>query len=161
MKELKITRKEEPGAYPYLVKVLKNHTRSSDYMIQLMKEHISCDSKMCDYKACELDLFKPLRMPIEAYTKLRAHLFPLPILTLMPCTPCVDLRYMSLTESMLLPFADAHQPSKMTRAATMATKNLVSSSALGPIRGRDKPQGRRGKGRSNNVKGDDAHVVRV
>ena len=134
MKELKITRKEEPGAYPYLVKVLKNHTRSSDYMIQLMKEHISCDSKMCDYKACELDLFKPLRMPIEAYTKLRAHLFPLPIPKLTPNTPGGNLRYMSLMESMLLPFTNAHQPSKMTRAAATAANDLVLASALGPIR---------------------------
>ena len=144
LKELKITRKEAPGAYPHSMKVLKNHTRSSDYMIQFMKKPISGDSNMCDCKACELDLFKPLRMPIEAYTKLRAHLFLLPIPKLTPDTPGGDLRYMSLTESMLLPFTDAHQPSKMTRAASTAAKDLVSSSALGPIRGRGNLQGNKG-----------------
>jgi hypothetical protein len=126
-------------------------------MIQFMKEPISGDSDMCECMACELGLFKPLRMPIEAYTKLRAHLFPLPIPKVTPDTPGGDLRYMSLTESMLLPFTDAHQPSKMARAAATAAKD--SSSALVPIRGRGKPQGRRGS--SNKVAGDDARVVRI
>jgi hypothetical protein len=93
--------------------------------------------------------------------KLRAHLFPLPIPKLTPDTPGGDLHYMSLTESMLLPFTDAHQPSKMTRAATTAAKDSVSSSALGPIKGRGNPQGRRGRGRSNRVASDDVYVVRV
>ncbi len=48
-----------PGAYLQLTKTLKNHTRSSDYMIQIAKKLISRDSNMCDYKACELDLFNP------------------------------------------------------------------------------------------------------
>ncbi len=33
LKELKVTRKEALASYPALMKVIKNHTRSSDYMI--------------------------------------------------------------------------------------------------------------------------------
>ena len=62
IKGKKNARKEAPGAYPHLMKVIKNHTRSSDQIIQFMKKHISVDSNMCNCRACELDLFKPLRM---------------------------------------------------------------------------------------------------
>ena len=90
-----------------------------------MKKPISGDSNICECKACDLYLLKPLRITIEAFTKLRAHLFPLPISKLTPDTPGGDLRYMSLTESMLLPFMDAHQPSKMNRAAATAANDFV------------------------------------
>ncbi len=72
MKELKLTRKEAPATHPELMKVIKNHTRSSNYMIQNMKKLIAIDSNdvLCDCKACELGLFMSMRMSIEAYEKL-------------------------------------------------------------------------------------------
>ena len=158
LKEVKITRKEAPTAYPHLTKVLKNHTRSSDYMAQFLKHPISGDSNMCDCKACELELFKPLRMPLEAFTKLRANLFPLPIPNLTPDSPGGDLSYMSLTESMLLPFTDEHQPSKMTRVVATAAKDLLSPSAMGPMRGIGRARVRRGRRGSNRGASDDADL---
>ena len=118
LKELKITRKEAPGAYPELMKVIKNHSRASDYMIQLVKEPLLASPNVCDCKACELGLFKSLRMPREAYDKMHTNLFPLPIPEERNGIPSGELRYLSLEDTMKLPFTDDHQPSKQSRRAT-------------------------------------------
>ncbi len=73
LKEIKITRKEVPGAYPELMKVLKNHSRASDYMIQFVKEPLVSSPNDYDCKACELGLFESFRMPREAYDKLSTY----------------------------------------------------------------------------------------
>jgi hypothetical protein len=39
LKEIKITRKKAPGVYLELMKVFKNHSRASDYMIQFSRSH--------------------------------------------------------------------------------------------------------------------------
>jgi len=145
LKELKVTRKETPASYPELMKVIKNHTRSSDYMIQFTKNPIAIDSyNMCDCKACELGLFMPLRIPIEAYEKLQRKLSPLHIPQSSPGVPAGELRYMSIEDSIALPFTDAHQPSKKT-LAVVDTPSTTQSSGRGRGRGR----GTRVRGRGN------------
>ncbi len=145
LKELKVTRKEAPASYPELMKVIKNHTRSSDYMVQFMKKPIAIDSSnMCDCKACELGLFMPQRMPIEAYEKLQKNLFPLPIPQSSQGVPASELRYMSFEDSIALPFTDAHQPSKKTLAVVD-----IPSTSQGIGRGRGRGRRGRGGGRGN------------
>ena len=112
LKKLKLTRKEAPAAYPELMKVIKNHTRSRDYIIQFMKKPIAIDSNdvFCDCKACQLGLFMSTRMPIEAYEKLQKKLFLLPIPQSSPDALGGELRYMSFEDSIGFPFTDVHQP---------------------------------------------------
>ena len=131
LKEIKITRKDAPGAYPQLMKVLKNHSRASDYMIQFVKEPLVLSPNGCDCKACELGLFESLRMPREVYDKVHANLFPLPIPEERSGTPGGDLRYCSLEETMKLPFTDDHQPSKQARRAASQQQNQVSIAGQG------------------------------
>jgi hypothetical protein len=119
LKEIKITRKEAHGAYPELMKVIKNHSRASDYMIQFVKEPLVKSPNRCDCKACELGLFKSLRMPREVYDKLHTNLFPLPIPGERDGTPIGELRYLSLEDTMKLPFTDDHQPSKQARRVAL------------------------------------------
>ncbi len=70
LNELKITRKDAASKYPELMKVLKNHTRSSDYMVQFVKSPLCTTPLVCDCKACEKGIFQPLRMPISTYEDL-------------------------------------------------------------------------------------------
>ena len=131
LKEIKITRKQAPGAYPELMKVLKNHSRASDYMIQFVKEPLVSSPNGCDCKACELGLFESLRMPREAYDKVHANLFPLPIPEERSGTPGGELRYRSLEDTMKLPFTDDHQPSKQARRAALEQQKQVSIAGQG------------------------------
>ena len=73
LKEIKITRKEAPGPYPELVKVLKNQSKASDYMIQFVNGPLVSSPNGCDCKACGLGLFESLRMPREAYDEVHAN----------------------------------------------------------------------------------------
>ncbi len=112
MMKLKITRKDAPGLYPELLKDIKNHTRSSDYMIQFMKKPLTSISNVCSCKARELGLFQYLPMPIEAHQDVPSKLSPLPIPKPTPITPGGVLVYISMGDSMRLPFIDEHRPSK-------------------------------------------------
>ena len=60
LNELKITRKDAASKYPEMLKVLKNHTRSSDYMVQFVKSPLCTPPLVCDCKACENGIFQPL-----------------------------------------------------------------------------------------------------
>ena len=92
--------------------------------------------------------------------KLRAQVVTLPISNLTSDFPGGVLRYIFLAESMLLPFTDEHQPSKIARAAKTAAKDLVSPSALGSMSaGRGMPHARRCRGRSTRGASDDAYIV--
>jgi hypothetical protein len=51
LKEIKITRKEAPASYPELMKMIKNHTSSSDYMIQFTKKPIAVALAMIFFSA--------------------------------------------------------------------------------------------------------------
>jgi hypothetical protein len=129
LKEMKITRKEAAGTYPELMKVIKNHSRASDYMIQFVKEPLVTSPNVCDCKACSLGLFKSLRMPREAYDKVHTNLFPLPIPGVRNGNLSDDLRYLSLDDTMKLPFTDDHQPSKQARRA--ASEQQIQGSISG------------------------------
>eukprot|EP00873_Tetraselmis_striata_P042953 jgi/Tetstr1/463217/TSEL_008148.t1 len=62
---------------PEVLKVLKRYFRSSYYMIQFFKQPLIDN---CDCKACELQIFKPLRMSPSVYNKLHTTMaMPLPI----------------------------------------------------------------------------------
>ncbi len=79
LQELKLTRKDVAVLYLKLLKVLKNNTRSSDYVVQFVKKPLCDTSIACDCKACTLGLFAPMRMPIDTYKDLQTKLFPRPI----------------------------------------------------------------------------------
>ena len=126
LKELKITRQEAPSKYPELMKVLQNHTRSTDYMIQFVKSPLCITPpRICDCKACTLGLFEPLRMPMEAYEKVHSKLFPLPIPQARP-DESGELRYLSLEDTMALPFTDEHQPSKKEEGENGCTSEFFT-----------------------------------
>jgi hypothetical protein len=114
LREIRITGKEAPGAYLELMKVFKNHARASDYTITNMKHHIGIDGDKCDCKAFHLGFFKPLHMPKGTYEKVNNVLSPLP----SPEERSMggDMRYMSLEDTMVLPFTDHHRPSQIFRA---------------------------------------------
>ena len=76
--ELKVTLKDVASKCPNLTKVLKNHIRSSDYMIQFVKIPL-CSPLVCDCMAYELNMFQPLRIPVAIYEEVHSLLFPLPI----------------------------------------------------------------------------------
>ena len=95
LSELKINRKEAASKYPELLKVFKNHTRSSDYMIQFVKSPLCSPPLICDCRACQQGLFKPLRMPISLYSELHTMLFSLPISEAKPRDDTGDLHYIS------------------------------------------------------------------
>ena len=73
-------------------------------------------------------------MPIEACDTLYTKLFPLPIPEQRPSTISGELHYLSLEDSMSLPFTDEHQPFKKNRS----TAPLPSTLADASIRGRDR-----------------------
>ena len=165
MKELKITRKDATGLYPELLKVIKNHTRSSDYMIQFMKMPLlTTGSDACGCKACELGLFKPLRMPVETYQEVHSKLFPLPIPKSAPITPGGALVYMSMEESMRLPFTDVHQPSKKAQVVPTISQGVTSTSSRLVTPGIGRGRGSRGRGtggRGPRGRGEANVVLRV
>ena len=99
LNELKVTRKEA-AKYPNLLKVLKNHTKSNDYMVQFLKSLLCSPPQVCDCRACELGIFKPLRMPISTYEELYTMLFPLPIPEAKPRDDTGELHYTNLEESL-------------------------------------------------------------
>ena len=88
------------------MKVIQNHSRASDYMIQLVKEPLLTSPNVCECKACGLGLFMSLRMPREAYDKMHTNLFPLPIPEERNDIPNGELRYLSLEDTMKLLFTD-------------------------------------------------------
>ena len=94
------------------MKVIKNHSRASDYMIQFVKEPLVTSPNLCYCKAYKLGLNNSLRMSREAYDKLHTNLFPLPIPVERDGAPIGELRYLSLEDTMKLIFTDDHQPSK-------------------------------------------------
>ena len=56
------------------LKVLQNHTQSTEFMIQFFKESLVNN---CDYKAWTDALFKPVRVTRSVYDKVKE--FPMPI----------------------------------------------------------------------------------
>jgi hypothetical protein len=121
IKKLKVTRKKALAKHPELLKVLKNHTRARDYMIQIVKNPLCTPHMVCACKACELGLFQPLRMPIIAYHEIHNTLFPLPIPQARPRDDSGILHYMPLEKSLAMPFTDEHQRSKMSKVAATST----------------------------------------
>ena len=118
------------------MKVLQNHTRSTDYMIQFVKSPLCITPpRICDCKACTLGLFEPLRMPMEAYEKVHSKLFPLPIPQARP-DESGELRYLSLEDTMALPFTDEHQPSKKAKTAAPVNSSPVGATRVPKGRGK-------------------------
>ena len=158
--ELKITRQNADSQYSELMNVMKNHIRSSDYMVQYFKKSLVGP---CDCKACQLGLWEPLRMPESVYSELATSMkMPLPIPDLASLTADVELpldskfedrmTYLPLTKAMLLPFTDEHQPSKMARAAKLRKRAQAPLESGGPpaasVARRGRGRGGRGRGRS-------------
>ncbi len=153
---VKLTRQNAVSKGPEILKVLKNHTNSSDYIIQFFKQP-RVDN--CDCKACKLDLFQPLRMPTTVYKRLHTELrMPLPIPTVLPR---IDddgtkedredkIQYLPLSESMRRPFTDDHQPSLIARAKA---RRQVARSATGSGSGRGYGRGRGEDGRGGAARG--------
>ena len=101
--------KKKAEAFPELLKVLKCHTWSPEFMIQCFKEPLIGD---CVCKACKEDLFKPVRMPRSIYNKVKE--FPMPMSIPKPemvREESESLAYMSFDEAQVLPFTGEHQPS--------------------------------------------------
>ena len=111
LNELKVNRKEAASKHKEQLKVLKNHSRSSDYMIQFVKSPLCTPPRIFDCKACVQRLFQPLRMPISTYEELHTMLFPLPIPEITPRNDTGDLHYMTLEANLTMPFTDKFQPS--------------------------------------------------
>jgi hypothetical protein len=143
LNEIKVTRKEAASKYTELLKVLKNRTRSSDYMIQFVKSPLCTPPLICNCKARAQGLFQPLRMPISTYEELHTMLFPLPTPQGKPRDDTGDLHYMTLEENLSMPYTYEYQPSKMSKNAASANRNTLASSTLssrigvGRSRGRD------------------------
>jgi hypothetical protein len=76
------------------------------------------------------------------------HVFPLPIPQAHPRDYSGILHYMSLEESLAMPFTDEHQPSKMSKVAATSTKNSEATPYPTIIRGRDRGMRGRGRGRA-------------
>ena len=134
------------------MKVLQNHTRSTDYMIQFVKSPLCTPPRICECKACKLGLFQPLRMPMGAYEKVHSKLFPLQI-PQAQSDESGELRYLSLEDTMKLPFTDEHQPSKKSKTAAAVEKDSSTIGATPPAtrgrgRGRSRGRGRGRRGRS-------------
>ena len=90
---------------------------------------------------------------MSAYEKVHSKLFPLPI-PQAQSDESGELRYLSLEDTMKLPFTDEHQPSKKAKKAAAAGKDSSTIGATPPVtrgRGRSRGRGRdrgRGRGRS-------------
>ena len=164
---VKLTRQNANSKGREILKVLKNHTSSSDYAIQFFKQP-RVDN--CDCKACGLDMFQPLRMPASVYKKLHTEMrMPLPIPTVLHG---IDddgteedredkIQYLPLTESMRRPFTDEHQPSLIARAKArrQATHSVACS---GNGRGFGRGQGGRGGfARGRGGRGGSRHAVAI
>jgi len=149
--ELKITRKDAASKCPLLMKVLKNHTRSSDYMIQLVKSPL-CTPLVCDCMVCALKLWKPPRMPVDVYEEVHSLLFPLPMPEESPRDDTGALHYMSFEENMTQPFTDEHQPSKISKRLAATKKNsLVGGTPTTSNTGRGRGNFGRGRGSTGSV----------
>ena len=113
---------------------------------------------------CELGLFLPMRMPIEAYQSVQSKLFPLPIPKSAPITPGGALIYMSMEDSMHVPFTDAHQPSKKARVVAIVAHDATSTSSRVATQVRGRGRGIRGRGtgrRGQRGRGDANVAVRL
>jgi hypothetical protein len=115
-----------------------------------MRKPLTTISLVCDcsHKACKLGLFWPLRIPIEAYQEVQSKSFLLPIPKSTPITPGGVLVYMSMEDSMRLPFIDAHRLSKKARVSTAVAHDVTStsSSVATQVRGRGRDIRGRGTG---------------
>ena len=68
--------KKKAESFPDLLLVLKNHTQSTDFMIQFFKKPLV---ENCNCKACNESVFKPVRMPQPVYDKVKQYPMPMPI----------------------------------------------------------------------------------
>eukprot|EP00873_Tetraselmis_striata_P038202 jgi/Tetstr1/458466/TSEL_004321.t1 len=126
--------------YLAVTKVLKNHTNITQFFLQFFK-HVG----KCDCRACELDLWKPLRLPapvFEAvYTSLR---MPLPIPQPQPETGALgknEFHYLTLEEAFQHGvFTDEYQPFNLAErtAGRGRGRGLVGAAPVAG-RGRGRP----------------------
>ncbi len=110
--------KKKAESFPDLLLVLKNHTKSTDFMIQFFKQPLV---ESCKCKACSENIFKLVRMPYSVYEKVIQYPMPMPIPK--PTTvrdTSADLHYMSFTDAQVLPFTNAHQPSLAATSLRLA-----------------------------------------
>jgi hypothetical protein len=128
--------KKKAESFPELLLVLKNHTQSTDFMIQFFKKPLIED---CNCKACSENVFKPVRMPLSVYEKVLQYPMPMPIPK--PTTvgdTTADLHYMSFADAQVLPFTNAHQPSLAATVARLAAaakkKAALAASKTGAAR---------------------------
>ena len=76
LKHIKLDKKASEK-FPDLLKVLKCHAQSTDYMIQFFKEAVV---KNCTCKACTASIIKLVRMPRAVYDRVMELPMPMPIL---------------------------------------------------------------------------------
>ena len=122
LQHIKLDKKKADEAFSELLKVLKCHTRSTEFMMHFFKEPLIVD---CVCKACKEDPFTPVRMPRSIYEKVKEFPMPMPILRPKGVGEVSEiLAYMSFDEAQVLPFTDEHQPSLAAALlrAVVATK---------------------------------------
>eukprot|EP00873_Tetraselmis_striata_P002925 jgi/Tetstr1/423189/TSEL_001309.t1 len=124
------------------MKVLKNHTNNSQFFLQFFK-HVD----ECDCRACELDLWKPRRLPAPIFEAVHTSLrLPLPIPQPQPETGALgtkEFHYMTLEEAFQHGvFTDEHQPSKIAERAAGRGRDRghgLAGAAPAVGRGRGRP----------------------
>jgi hypothetical protein len=99
--------KKKAEAFLELLKVLKYHAWSTKLMINFFSNRASTIDCYC--KACNEDIFKPLRMSRSVYDTLKKFHMPIPIPKSMGVVEVhVIMAYMSFVEAQVLPFTSEH-----------------------------------------------------
>ena len=98
--------KKKADSFPELLLDLQNHTQSTDFMVQFLKQP---RVESCNCQACSDNVFKHVRMLESVYEKVIQYPMPMPI----PEPPTVgdtseDMRYMSFADAKVLQFNNAH-----------------------------------------------------
>ena len=128
--------KKKAEAFPELLKVLKCHSRSTDFMIQFFKQPLI---ENCDCKACSDCRFNDVRIPPSVYKQVMDFPMHMPIPKPIKIGDTSDdLECMSFADAKLLSFTDKHQPSLAVAAArttqVVKKKAALNNSELGSSR---------------------------
>jgi hypothetical protein len=117
LKHIKLDKKQAEQ-FPELQQVLKCHSQSTDYMIQLFKKAVV---KNCTCKACTPGIMKLARMSRAVYDKVMELPMPMPILKPAGLLDKPeDLQYLSFADAHKLPFTNKYQPSLEVIALRLA-----------------------------------------
>ncbi len=89
--------KKKAESFPDLLLVLNNHTKSTDFMIQICKQPLN---ENCNCKAYSENIFKPVRMLLSVYEKVMQYPMPTPIPKPTTVGDTIeDLYYMSFVDA--------------------------------------------------------------